>query len=532
MTLSRRGLVGAGVGVALAAPRLARAAEPVRGGTLVATWGGFEPQALFVPGGGGSSPEFSSTKIIERLVSIGSDQTFRPALATAWSHSADFREHRVVLRPGVTWHDGRPMTVDDVVFSMTQYWRPITSPVALKRMVGAEAVGPDTVAMRFSEPTPEFLFLSLLAGQGGGVLPKHIYGTGEILTNPMNNTPVGTGPWKYKTWARGSHIEYERNEAYWDAGKPYWDKLILRYFRDPGARAAAMEAGELQLGVFNPIAPPDIRRLTRANKVVATTRGYENTLWQLTLEMNTRSPVVNRREVRQALWHAIDRAFIANTIFYGYAKPARSLISQNNRMFFTDDVPQYPFDPKKAAALLDAAGLPRKADGKRFTVRLVAAGWFGENGKAGQYIKQALEDVGVGVDLAIPDRPTSLKRIYTDYDYDLAISNNSNPAEPTPYTTQYLATDGIVKGAAFRNATGYSDPGMDALIDRIASEADVPKRVALVHELQRRAMTEMVYAPLVDMDSVTVSLPGFAGLDATGNVLGDSWSGVWRAAGS
>ena len=191
-------------------------------------------------------------------------------------------------------------------------------------------------------------------------------------------------------------------------------------------------------------------------------------------------------------------------------------------------MPQYPFDPKKAEALLDAAGLPRKEGGRRFTVRLVAAGWFVENGKAGQYLKQALEDVGVGVELTVPDRPTSLKRIYTDYDFDLAISNNSNPAEPTPYTTQYIATDGITKGAAFRNATGFSDPSMDALIDSIATEPDAPKRLELVHELQRRAMTEMVYAPLVDMDSVTVTALGVHGVEATGNVLGDNWSGVWR----
>lgn len=526
MPITRRGLAAAGA--LLATGGRAWGAEPQHGGTLVGTWGGFEPQALFVPAGGGSSPELSSTKIIERLVNIAPDLTFRPALATAWSHSEDFRTHTVTLRQGVTWHDGKPFTAEDVVFSVMQYWRPITSPVALKRLVGAEA-GPDnTVAVRFSEPTPEFLFLSLLAGQGGGVLPKHVYGTGEILTNPANNAPVGTGPWRFKTWARGSYIEYERNAAYWDAGHPFPDRLILRYFRDSGARAAAMEAGEVQIGVFNPLAAPDIKRLTRTGKFVSTTRGYENSLWQMTLEMNTRSPVFGRREVRQALWHAIDRSFIADTIFYGFAKPSRSLVNQNNTLFFTDDVPQYAFDPKKAEAMLDAAGLPRKAGGKRFTASLVAAGWFTENGKAGQYLKQVLEDVGVDVTLTVPDRPTSLKRIYTDYDYDLAISNNSNPAEPTPYTTQYLATDGIVKGGAFRNANGFSDPAMDRVIDAIATEPDVAKRTALVHQFQRMAMTEMAYAPLVDMDSVTVAAVGVTGYETAGNVLGDAWGGVGR----
>ena len=463
------------------------------------------------------------------MVVITPDLAFVPALAQSWSHSDDFREHRLVVRRGVTWHDGTPFTPDDVVFNVMQYWRPITSPVALKGLRGAEARG-DAVTVRFADPTPEFLFLSLLAGQGGAVIPKHVYDHGEIATNPANNALIGTGPWKFKNWARGSNIEYERNAAYWDAGQPGADRLILRYFRDPGARAAAMEAGEVQLGTFNPLSPPDIRRLVKTGRFVSTTRGYENTLWQLTLEMNTRNPVLARREVRQALWHAIDRKFIADVIFYGLAKPGISIISQNNSKFFTSDVPQYPFDPKRAEALLDAAGLPRKDGGRRFSVNLLAAGWFTENGKAGQYLKQALEDVGVGVALTVPDRPTSLKRIYTDYDYDLAISNNSNPAEPTPYTTQYLATEGIVKGGAFRNATGFSDPAMDKLVDAVATEADPPKRLALVHEFQRRAMAEMVYAPLVDIDSVTVATSAMHGYDTTGNVMSDAWGGVWNAA--
>ena len=74
------------------------------------------------------------------------------------------------------------------------------------------------------------------------------------------------------------------------------------------------------------------------------------------------------------------------------------------------------------------------------------------------YVKQALEDVGVGINLTVPDRPSSIKRIYTDYDFDMAISNQANPSEPVPSTTQYYTSDGIKKGVPFRNANGYSNP--------------------------------------------------------------------------
>src|SRR5579863_2407231 len=119
--IGRRGLLAAS-GAALAIS--ARAAEePKRGGTLVATWGGNEPQALFVPAGGGTSPFFTSTKILERLVRMESDLTFSPLLATAWQASADSRDYTISLRPGVKWHDGAPLTVDDVVFSIGSVWQ-------------------------------------------------------------------------------------------------------------------------------------------------------------------------------------------------------------------------------------------------------------------------------------------------------------------------------------------------------------------------------------------------------------------------
>ena len=143
------------------------------------------------------------------------------------------------------------------------------------------------------------------------------------------------------------------------------------------------------------------------------------------------------------------------------------------------------FDPKKAAALLDAAGYPKKADGKRFTLNLLAAGWFAENGKIGAIVKQGLEDVGVGINLTVPDRPTSIKRIYTDYDFDLAISNQANPSEPVPSTTQYYTSDGIKKGVPFRNASGFHTDEVDALVEKIKVETDPAKRKALVVEFQK-----------------------------------------------
>src|SRR5258708_31564370 len=88
-----------------------------------------------------------------------------------------------------------------------------------------------------------------------------------------------------------------------------------------------MEAGDIHIGVFNPVAPPDIRRLTATGKFEGTPKGYEESVWSSTLECNMRNPIFAKREVRQAMFHAIDRSFIAKTVYYGYARPGTSPIS-------------------------------------------------------------------------------------------------------------------------------------------------------------------------------------------------------------
>ncbi|HVQ66760.1 MAG TPA: ABC transporter substrate-binding protein [Bradyrhizobium sp.] len=526
---SRREFLMTTAGAALASRFVGSAAAataPKTGGTLTATWGGFEPQSLFVPGGGGSSPYFTSTKVHERLLRLTADLKFEPVLALDIKAAEDFRSYTIKLRDKVTWHDGKPFTADDVVFCAMNYWKPISAGVSLDALEGAEAIDPLTVVLKFKAPVPEFFLKSVLAGKSGLLIPKHIYAGSNIITNPINNTPVGTGPFKVKEWVRGSHVEYLRNDSYWNPGLPYLDRLVIRWWRDPASRSAAFEAGQLDIGTFNPIPIPDIARLAKGGKIVAETKGYSNSAWVATVEFNQRREIFKKREVRQALMHAIDRQFISDTIFFGRARPSIGAVHSSNSIFFAKDVQDYPFDVKKAAALLDAAGYPVKG-GSRFKLSLVSAGWFEENVKMGQYVKQAFEDLDIAVDLSVPDRATSLKRIYTDYDYDVAISNNSGSIELIPSTTQYYTTDGIVKGAAFRNATGYSNPKLDEIVGKMTVETEEPKRIALAKDFDRLASIEAPILPMVDLEPVTIVRADVRNHSTTADFMGESWAEIW-----
>ncbi|MBN9087852.1 MAG: ABC transporter substrate-binding protein [Reyranella sp.] len=530
MTSVSRRVFGAGAlatGLTIGRPLLAE--EPRRGGTLVATWGGGEPQACYVPSGGGPGPTFSSSKLLERLARRQRDGAFAGELAESWKPADDFRSYTVKLREGVKFHDGKPMTADDVAYSVDEVWKKYAATASMADYSGVETPDAGTVVISYSRPMPEFTFASLLSGSVNYVLPRHVYAGSDALANPANDAPIGTGPWKLKQWVRGSHIELVRNDDYWRPGFPYMDRLVLRFVRDPAGRAAALEAGEIQVGVFNPVSPTEIKRLTNG-KLVATTEGYEEAVWATTMECNCRKPLFAKREVRQAMFLAIDRGQIARTVYYGYARPGTGPIFSPNTAFYTPDIYSTAFDPKKAAALLDAAGYKRNGKASRFTVNLVAGGWFPENAKVGALVKQALEDIGVAVNLAAPDRAAAIKRLYTDYDFDLAISNQANPSEPVPTTTQYYTSDGIKKGVPFRNASGFSSPETDALVDRIRVETDPATRKAMVVDFQKTVAEEAFDLPLVELDTFTVAAAKVQNHTTDPNILATSWHDIWLAA--
>jgi peptide/nickel transport system substrate-binding protein len=414
-------------------------------------------------------------------------------------------------------------SVDDVVFSIGEIWRKHAQPEAMVDVTRIEAAANDTVVVHYNRPVPPFSFGSLLTHGAAFIVPRH------TDVGALGDAPIGTGPFRLKEWVRGSHVEYARNERYWQKGLPYLDALAIRFIRDPAGRAAAVEAGEVQLGVFNALPPVEAKRLAATGKFVVSSRGYEEPVWATTLECNVRREITGKREVRQALFHGINRGFIARSIFHGQARAGTGPIFAPNKAFYGADIHRFDFSRTKAEELLDAAGYKKDKDGKRFTLDLVAAGWLPENAKVGGYLKQSLAEIGVAVNLMVTDRRETLRRIHTDYDFDLAVSNQVNPAEPVPWTTRYYASGGIVKGLPFHNASGYANPALDALVDRIKTEIDVLKRRDLVGEFQKIVTEDAPLLPLVEHAPVTVAGERIRNHSGDPNFPAASWADLWVA---
>ncbi len=510
--------------LAVAAPEEAGPVQ--RGGTVVAVWQ-LEPHTLYAPGGGGSSPLIVNTKILEKLVRQLDPSTIGPELARSWQFSEDGRAVHLALQEDARWHDGTPFTSADVEFTIMRVMRRFGSSRMMKSLVDVDTPDPHTAVVRFSEPVAESMALAIFATSQSSILPKHIYAGTDLYKNPANNAPIGTGPFRFVEWDRGSHVELVRNEDYWDRGKPYLDRLIIRYIRDPGARAAAMEAGEVQLAVSNPFPPPEVRRIGNLPGFVVDTGGYETAKWQMVLEMNVRDGILAKREVRRAIAHAIDKRFIAETIYYGFARPSVGPVPIDQTRFHLAGLEDYTYDPGAAVDLLDAAGYPVRRDGTRFRLRLVVTPWFTENIKTGHYLRQVLGDVGIEIELITPDRAGAIRRIYSDYDFDLSISNAVHSGDPLITTTFWYTTSGIVKGAAFRNASGFSHLELDLVVDQAAVETDETKRVELIHEFQRLAMGDVPILHLVDIDMANVASTRLHNYSYTSQWMYDSWKDLW-----
>lgn len=491
------------------------------GGTVTAIYS-VETNTLFSPAGGGGNALFSATKILERLLRLEHDGSFTPQLAMAWSVSNAGRTYTFDLREDVRWHDGEAFDSEDAEFTALNMWKALGPNPALKRISGARALGPHRLEITYDDSTPEFAVLAALSGSGGMVIPKHLYEGTELIRNPYNNKPIGTGPFKFKEWVRGSHLELVKNDDYWDAPLPYLDKLIIRYIQDRGARAAAMEAGEVQVGVSTPLSRQDINRLEAMPRFEVSKQGALAEC--MIVEMNLSNAILANKKVRQAIAHALDREFVAETLMRGLGTAATGPIAPWQPFHNPDVQREYHPDLKRARVLLDEAGYPDRKGG-RFRLRVVAAPWYEENVQMGAVMRQQFGRIGIKIDFQTPDRSAAIRQIYINRDYDIAVSNNVSYTDPVLRTTLLYTSDNI--GRPFGNASGYNNPEIDRIAGDMLAESDAEKRSALADEFQRIVAEDVPILPIAWKGNVMIYNKSVHNVTARPEVQYDSWKDMW-----
>lgn len=501
--------------------------QPVRGGTLVAVSMEGEPSVLTAAYNVTGSVAAVSVKIFDGLVRFGPDSVPQPELATSWEVRDDGKEIRFHLRPGVKWHDGVPFTSADVKFSFDEIWTKI-HPHGRSAYAGVLSVeAPDPLTVVFNLKNPSEVIFSALNSAESQILPKHLYEGTDIVRNPWNVKPIGTGPFRFKEWVRGDRIVLERNPDYWDTGKPYLDTVIIRTIPDATARYAAFETGAIQYGAGTPISITDLERVRKNKDLVVDFGGYEWLASRIALEFNLRRKPYDDVRVRRAIAHAIDLKAMSLITTRGLNKLGTSPVLSTLTRFHTSDIPQYPFDLKEAERLLDEAGLPRQADGYRFAAKVDWVPFGVIFQRYGEYVVQSLRRVGINAELRNQDLPQFLRRVYSENDFDITTTHLAGFGDPQIGTDRVYWSKTILKGIPWSNASGYNSPEMDALIEGAHNASSEAQRVDIYKKVQRLAQIDLPSFTLMENRPWTVSSRKLHGLKVGSDACYDSLSSAW-----
>lgn len=449
-----------------------------------------------------------ATKVFDGLLEYGFDLKPRPSLAESWETSADGKTITFHLRANVKFHDGQPFTSEDVRFSIMDVLRKHhpRGQATFRELLAVETPDPLTAVFKLDAPAPYVMMA--LSSYESPILPKHIYGSGDILAHPNANQPIGTGPFKFVDWRRGEYIRLDRNPTYWKQGQPYLDRIVARFINDSATRTAAIESGEAHLAGFGAIPFSDVKALQSNSMLAVTTRGYEMQSPIVELDFNTRLPPFDNVKVRQAVAYAIDRRFAIDNVWFGFGKVATGPISSNFAAtgMYTPDVHSYdvPDGKELANKLLDEAGYPRKADGTRFEIVHDITPYGEEWQRFGEFVQQELAKVGIKASLRYQDVPSWLKRVYTDYDFSLTSNWIQTLADPVIGVDRLYHSRQIRRGTVFVNDSGWSSPSTDALMDKAAVEVDPIKRNAFYADFQKQVVDASPLVFVLELRFATV----------------------------
>ena len=332
--MPKRVLLGALLACGLTASALAQ--EPRTGGVINAVIQP-EPPGLMLAQVQNGPTQMVSGNIFEGLLRYSPKLEPLPELAESWSVSEDAKTYTFKLKKGVTWHDGKPFTAADVLFSMEMLKQ--THARARTNLAQVDKIEtPDDYTVVFTLKQPFGPFLGIFEVGSMPMVPKHLYEGTDWKTNPYNNAPVGTGPFMFKEWQKGSFIRLVKNPNYHEKGKPYLDEIYWQIIPDAAARSVAYETGKVDVLPGGSVENFDVPRLSKLKDTCVTGAGWEFFSPLAWLWLNNRQGPLADKRVRQAIMFAIDRYFALDVIWKGLGKFATGP-SDSTIKYSTDELP-------------------------------------------------------------------------------------------------------------------------------------------------------------------------------------------------
>ena len=444
--------------------------------------------------------ESFSAHVFERLVGRDAAGTMIPRLALSWK-VRDENTWEFKLRDA-KFHDGSPFTAEDVAYTLNRVPRVKNSPASYtlytKAVTGTEIVDPRTILLHTDGPYP------LLANDLGNIfIVPHGLGP-DPATEDFNNgkNAIGTGPYRFVSYNPGDRIEMERNDDYWGE-KPNWKHVTFRIISNDGARTAALLAGDV--GIIEFVPPTDLPALRKDNRVtleeVVSNRSIF--LWLDHLhdgptpfvsgpngEALQKNPLKDLR-VRQALSLAINRQAIVDRVMEGAAVPTGQYLRPGS-FGYVPDIPPTPYQPDKAKALLAEAGFPK---GLRLTIHGPNDRYVND-AKIIQAVAQFWQRIGVQTTVdAIPWNNFIARAGKQEFSVFLLGWGVGSGEGTNPLRAQ-IATWNPTRGLGTANRGRYSNPTVDALIDKAMTTMDDPMREKIIQTAMRVAMEDV---PVIEL---------------------------------
>lgn len=493
----RRGFL-LGLGAAAMAGPAARAAAPTRlVGVLEETPSVINPAITAV-----ISSYYAGTPVYSALTHIDPDGTVRPDLALSWDAAADGLSYTFHLRENVVWHDGQPFTAADVKFSIENanaklhpWGRGAYRAVSL-----IETPDDHTVVLHLKQPSAALMFGT--DGSCGAILPKHIWEGTEILKNPHNLSPIGTGPYRFVEMIAGDRLRYVRNEKYFIPNEPYFDEIVLRIIPDPAARVAAFENGEVDTLYMNALPFSEAPRLAAQKDVVLKKTNLRGAGFMGIF--NTRNKPYSDVKVRQAVAHAIDRGFIRENVDKGFTIKMLGPVPPASPLYNTG-LKDYDYDPALANKMLDEAGYPKDANGIRFGFDFLWPAADAGVTRMADVLRQNLAAVGIEAHLQPLDRAALTQKGYIALQFDMLCESYGLGPDPDIGVERLYNSHSIFHPPLpYTNASGYSNPEVDSLFDAQRVQLDPAARKRTYDRIQELIWADLPVLPMFSYEAPNV----------------------------
>jgi len=406
--------------------------------------------------------------IYSGLVTRDRDLNLVGELAESWKFSRDCLDLTFGLRRNARWHDGRPFTAADVIFTYETMINPKT-PTAyredFKAVESVEAPAPYTVHVRYKQP-----YAKALQSWGIWMLPRHLLEPyvreGKLREAPQNRTsPVGTGAYRFREWKPGEKVVLVANPDYFE-GQPYISRVVYRIIPSQATiflelKAKGVDAAGLTALQFKRQTEyPAFRKAYHKYEYPANAYTY--------LGFNLKDPRFADRRVRQAIAHAIDKQELIDGVLLGLGRDATGPYKPGT-WAHNPNVKRYPHDMAKARALLAEAGWKANDDGvlvdthgQRFAFELLTNQGNDERKKVAEIVQASLKDLGIHVDIRVIEWASFLKEYIKKRRFDAIILGWGIGLDPDQYEIWHSSKTGPDE----LNHISYTNPEVDALLEQ------------------------------------------------------------------